>query len=712
MPLHVAFLWHMHQPDYVDPALGAALMPWVRLHATKGYLDMIWQVEQHPEFRCTFNLTPILIKQIRQLVDGEARDLWRDLAAVPASELTGPQKTGILEHFFKANWETMVKPHSRYWALLQQRGMRTPVTELARVAGQFSAQDYRDLQVWFNLAWFGYAADELYPQLRDLKQKGRGFTEDDKRVVLDCQQDVLRRLLGHYKAGAERGQIEISTTPFYHPILPLVYDSDFARRCMPGRALPPRFSHPEDARAHLAAAVAQHTEVFGAPPRGIWPSEGSVCPELVPILHDLGLEWFATDEEILWRSLGGQRNRNDLYQAYRVQQGGAEVSAVFRERSLSDFIGFTAARNAPDRAADFLLGHLEQIARHSGEDDPLCAIILDGENCWEHFTDGGRAFLDALYRRISRHDQLRPTGFHAYLQGHPPRRALSQLQTGSWINADFDIWIGDPEENRAWELLGKTRAFLQGKADRHEITEEQHRRALESIYAAEGSDWFWWYGGDFVTDNDLLFDQLFRSHLQNVYRICGVPVPDELQMRICRSEMHDQEYQPMAALISPQIDGAVTSFYEWTGAAVYETDKGMSAMARTTRPVEAVLFGTDSDTFYLRVNLRADVALTGKTGLRITVTEPQLTVVEIPQLRVGELDCYVLNITTAGCKAVLGQILEIAIPFRVLHWKPGVEAGFYLQLNRDGVVLERIPSAREIRFRIPDDRFVAENWQV
>jgi alpha-amylase/alpha-mannosidase (GH57 family) len=721
MSLSVAFLWHMHQPDYVDPARKAALMPWVRLHATKGYLDMIWQVEQHPEFRCTFNLTPVLIKQIRQLVAGEVRDLWLELAATPANDLTGPQQAGILEHFFKANWANMVRPHSRYWSLLQKRGTHAPVADLERIAGRFTAQDYRDLQVWFNLAWFGYAAGEIYPQLGELKQKGQGFTEEDKQVVLDCQREVLRSVLDRYQAAARRGQVELSTTPFYHPILPLIFDTDFARRCMPGRVFPPRFAHPDDARAHLVSALAQHAEVFGTPARGIWPAEGSVCPEMVPVLQELGIEWFATDEEVLWRSLRTSvPDRNELYQGYRAEFACASAGIAFRERSLSDFVGFTAARNEPDRAADYLIGHLEQISRHAGNDGALCAIILDGENAWENFPDGGRAFLDALYQRLSNHAELQPTVFQSHFQAHPPQRTLPALHTGSWINADFDIWICDPEENRAWELLGRTRDFLQRKINRGEITGGQYRQALDEIYAAEGSDWFWWYGSDFVTENDLLFDELFRAHLQGVYRICGVPVPDELQTRICRSEVAP-EFTPMTGLISPQIDGEITSYYEWSGAGMYEAGKATSAMYQAERVVDRIHFGADLHHFYLRLDF-SDIpsALNNETELRIAIVEPRPTTLTITQLNrpdgrngVGvALDGS--GSTTAGesVQVAVGRILELAVPLATLGWLPGDDAEFFVQVSHGNVALEQHPDAGLISFRVPDDQFLAENWTM
>jgi len=719
MPLNVALLWHMHQPSYVDPVRGVALMPWVRLHATKGYLDMIWMVEQVPGFRCTFNITPILIRQIDELATGNVRDLWHDLAATPADALTLDQQCAILEHFFKANPTNMIRPHARYWALLHKRGLRPAPGGYARIAGSFTTQDYRDLQAWFNLAWFGYAADRLYPEIATLKHKGVNFTEDDKQTIFAAQTDILKTVLGYYRVLAERGQIEITTTPFYHPILPLVYNTEFARRCMPGVQLPQQFSHPEDVRAQLLLARQLHTKTFGAPPRGLWPSEGSVCPELIPILQELGFEWFATDEEILWRSRtasdpGTPLDRDQLFQAYRVNFGDANVCAIFRERALSDFVGFTASRNTPAAAAAFMVEHFEHIAHSLQGREPLCAVVLDGENAWEHFPDGGAAFLQELYERIARHPNLRATTVHDYLAEQPPTATVPALHTGSWINANFQIWIGHPEDNRGWDLLGQTRAFLQSKIDHGGLTDDQRRCAFEEIYAAEGSDWFWWYGDDFVTDNDLIFDELFRTHLQNVYNICGAPIPAALKAHICRSEVVPETRQP-TDLIQPVIDGQVTSFYEWFSAGLYETGRAMGAMYQAELLIETIHFGFSTEQLFLRIDFRKNTELPANARLSIRFLQPQGATLVIPlaatatggQLSIGESPAEAIT------DVRYDKIVELAVSFSKFGWQPKQQVAFYVQLLTDNDIdLERHPEVGSIAVTLPGEQFEIENWRV
>jgi len=719
MPLNVALLWHMHQPSYVDSVRGVALMPWVRLHATKGYLDMIWMVEQVPEFHCTFNITPVLIQQIDELATGKVRDLWHELASTPADALTHNQKCAVLEHFFKANYDNMIRPHARYWALLHKRGLRPPVDGYARLAGNFTTEDYRDLQAWFNLTWFGYAGDRLYPEIAAFKRKGENFTEDDKQIIFAAQRDILKTILGYYRKLAERGQIEISTTPFYHPILPLVYNTEFAQRCMPDAQLPPQFSHPEDVRAQLMLAQQLHTKTFGAPPRGLWPSEGSVCPELIPVLQDLGFEWFATDEEILWRSLaalnpGISTDRDQLFQAHRVNFGDANVFGIFRERALSDFVGFTASRNTPETAAAFMVNHFERIAHNLQGREALCAVVLDGENAWEHFPDGGEAFLCELYEQIAKHSDLRATTIHDYLTNQPPTTAIPTLHTGSWINANFKIWIGHPEDNRGWELLGQTRAFLQSKINHGELTPDQQRRALDEIYAAEGSDWFWWYGDDFVTDNDLLFDELFRTHLQNVYNICGVQIPTSLNAHICRSEVVS-EIQPPTDLIQPVIDGQVTSFYEWTGAGVYEAGRAMGAMYQAERLIESIRFGFSLEELFLRIDFRKGIEIPSNVGLRVNFLQPQASVLDIPRLTSGVVTGQ-LSINGAPVDDIpdirYDKIVELAFPFAKLSWQPRQPAVFFIQLLTGDIDYERHPEVGAFSMVLPDEKFETENWRA
>ena len=290
--MKVVILWHMHQPYYVNPLTKKAMMPWVRLHAVKGYLDMIDLVTAKPDLRVTFNFTPVLVRQILELVNREVEDEWESLSRKPASDLTLHDRRQLLENFFKINWDTLVRPVPRYAELLAKRGANYTTADLDSIVRTFTDADFRDLQVLYNLQWCGFSVMKRFPALKQLKIKGRDFTEEDKKKVLDTHFEVLSLVLGEYREAAARGQIELTTTPYFHPIMPLVYDTHIARRCQPNSPLPSSFSAPDDVRAQLRLAQDLHQQVFGQRAKGLWPSEGSVAPEIVPLMVEAGFRIF------------------------------------------------------------------------------------------------------------------------------------------------------------------------------------------------------------------------------------------------------------------------------------------------------------------------------------------------------------------------------------------------------------------------------------
>ncbi len=713
---HVVFLWHMHQPYYVDPATQTATMPWVRLHCVKGYLDMISVIEDYPRVRLNFNLTPILVLQIRELIEGRVRDRWLDWSRRPAADLTAAEKFALLENFFKVQWDNLVKPFPRYWELLNKRGLTFYRDDVRRGLRYFTNQEFLDLQTWFNLAWCGYSAERLYPELTELKRRGRGFTEAEKNRVLDIHLEVMRLVLEKYRAAEDRGQVELTTTAFFHPILPLVYDSALAERSLSGRQFPPRFSWPQDAAAQLTLAVEQHAAVFGRPPRGFWPSEGSIAPELIPLMQRSGLEYFCSDEENLFNSLkrdpayrGREIDHLELFHGWRVRHDGASINAVFREKPLSDFIGFMAAKKGAAQAATHLLFHLRHIAEVVPGADAVVPLILDGENAWDTFLDGGEAFLRALYAGIERDpERLSSTTIEDYFRAHPPRRETTTLHTGSWIGSNFDIWIGEAEENRAWELLGQTRTWLQGRIDAGQLTPRQKAEALREIYAAEGSDWFWWYGPDFSTDNDPLFDDLFRAHLRAVYLACGATPPARLDRPISISG-REPDFTVPTAFISPSIRGDVGAFFDWIGAGVYQAEIIPDLAPHLRATLTRLAFGNDERALYFRLEL-------APRGPFAVVIEFDTLVKATIECQPGVAPCEVSlegapdSESISEPEAVLGRALEIAFPLPALRVEPGSPIAFHLRI--DGLHREFHPPHGSIQFTLIDRSAELENWIV
>jgi len=721
--MNVVLLWHMHQPYYVNPLTKKAMMPWVRLHTAKGYLDMIDLVAAQPEIRVNFNFTPVLVRQILELVNGEVQDEWENLSRKPAASLDDSDRRHLVENFFKINWETLVKPVPRYAELLAKRGSNYTLDKLDSIIRKFNEADFRDLQTLYNLQWCGFSAARRFPLLAELKAKGRDFTEEDKNAVLDIHRNILGLILGEYRAAAERGQIELTTTPFFHPIMPLVFDTHIARRCQPQSPLPSTFSAPEDVRAQLLLAQEQHERVFGHRARGLWPSEGSIAPEIIPLMVEAGFDYFCSDEGNLFRSLKNdaawnhhQVEHTELFQGWRIRAGDASIQALFRERPLSDFIGFDAARNETSRAVSHLIDHLKNIALVAPPDRGVTTLILDGENAWEAFPDSGEAFLTTFYRALTSTPELKISHIGNYFDAHPAQAETSSLHSGSWIRSDFDIWIGDPEENKAWEWLKETRHFLVERlAHEATISPETAAAAWWEIYAAEGSDWFWWYGPDFTIDTDFLFDELFRLHLQNVYRILGIDPPAHLDVPICLPSSELGYSQPLR-LLSPDLSGETERYFDWLGAGELDLTKQQTAMFQGDRIGHKLYFGFDTNAFYLRLDLsRHPEAFIARFLLphpaRITLRQPSPGHIET--LFESSHDGVLFTPAPAdGLLAHWGPSLILSVPRKLLRIEPGNQIAFFVQLLEGGLQRERHPERGAIELTVPTKDFESEQWYV
>jgi len=717
----VSLLWHQHQPYYREGPDGPYAMPWVRLHGIKDYYGMAWLAQQHPEVHVTFNLVPSLLVQLDDYASGQAEEKWLRLTAKPARELDEKESSFILNEFFNANWETMIRPHERYRELLLKRrfGRRTS----DEVLKEFTRQDLLDLQVWGTLSWF-------FPQLlwedevlRELVAKGRGFTEGDKAAMLAKQGQVLASVIPMYRELQDRGGVEISVSPFYHPILPLLCKMERAREGIPGLPMPrQRANMAEDARTQVARAVETYWVYFGRAPVGMWPSEGSVSPEVAALVGEAGIRWIATDEGILCRSLGCGLHRDydgllqewkTLYQPYRVPAGGAELAIIFRDRYLSDLIGFQYYHQPAERAAGDFAGRLAAIASQAGEEDALVSVILDGENAWEYYPDGGIHFIHALYNRLASTRHVRTVTVSEYLDTHPVRARLPRLFSGSWINSDFGVWIGHEEDRRGWELVARTRRFLVDRTEGRPASAE-FSQAWEELYIAEGSDWYWWYGDDRSSLNDAEFDRLFRLHLQSVYRLLGERPPEALDEPICRVAERVSYTEP-TAFMEAEISGTPSNFFEWVAAGVYRRDLDGGVMEKATPDrIQQVYFGFSDSELYLRVDGREmfveEMPPAGR--LVFCFTEPRDIELEIsdlcsprPTVRVGGQD-------SRGARAAARDILEVGCPFKELGCRPRDAARFHVRLLEDGNVVERAPRVGAIAFTVPTRDFEFEMWQV
>jgi alpha-amylase/alpha-mannosidase (GH57 family) len=602
----------MHQPYYKDPLRGEYILPWTYLHAVKDYYDMAAIVDEVPGARAVFNFVPSLLEQLEDYAAGRAVDPFLLHGRMNPSEMSDEERSFIITNFFAANPQRLIEPNPRYLELYKMAA-KEAVQKDERRSRQFRNQDILDLQVCFFLAWTGEAARRNFPELQRLVKKERNYSLEDKEILFDCQQNIVASIIPLYQKLHAEGKIELSVTPYFHPILPLLCDLKTASIAMPKVHLPATsFCHPEDARSQILSGIACFKRVFGFSPRGIWPSEGSVSDEALAIIADCGLEWAASDEGVLSASLGGLGIGHEaIYHPYKFRHDSKELQLFFRDHSLSDLIGFTYSQWDEQKAVADFINKLHSIASNV-QGAKVVSVMLDGENAWEYYPDNGYHFLKGLYSALAIDDRIHPTTCSKITET-ATGRVLHHIHPGSWINANFGIWIGHPEKNRAWELLIKTREAAVKSNPRAaellsgglcDLLAESDRIAADicrDIFAAQGSDWFWWYGDDHVSSHSDLFDLLFRRHLMNVYRLIGAEIPSELYEPIKKKIPAGFVREP-AGFISPHISGLVGDYFEWLAAGLYDLSKQGSTMHAAESPFRSFYYGFDHGSFYFRID--------------------------------------------------------------------------------------------------------------
>jgi alpha-amylase/alpha-mannosidase (GH57 family) len=575
-PIRFALLWHQHQPYY--RAGNKFIMPWVWLHATKDYLEMAQHLEAVPEMKATINLVPSLIKQIEEYLVGEAEDPLLTVLQKDCEKLTEDEKRYVLDNCFHANYDRMIARSPRFVDL-----HHAVHSDRVKAEKEFTPQDYRDLLVLYSLAWTGEFIREE-PDVKPLIVKDRNFTEEEKESLLAILRERVQSILHIHKSLAEKGLIELSTTPFYHPIMPLLCDTNTGAQSVPGLSLPlKRFREPEDAKLQLNLAREYFGKRFGGEPKGIWPSEGSLSEEVLQIMIEQGVKWTATDEAVLTRTLSESQGLDTKlpetnpsfakYLPFKYEREGKEIAVFFRDHALSDNIGFVyQSWKAEDAVKDFVK-HIKQIRKdlitHYGEEvlERACvSVILDGENCWEYYDKNGFEFLKQLYESLSSEAEIATCTMSGALNeiGNENLPRLQKLTPGSWINANFNIWIGHIEDNLAWDELHKVRCIVRDHEEWLGTLDENKRKAgqakfelaREELLIAEGSDWCWWYGDDHFSIQKDKFDELFRMHLRAIYVYLDKRVPDSLNESImARAEREIKKPNAKVETFRPVVTG-------------------------------------------------------------------------------------------------------------------------------------------------------------
>ncbi|MSR45768.1 MAG: hypothetical protein EXS13_01655 [Planctomycetes bacterium] len=683
--LSVAFLWHFHQPDYAHPEDGIAVLPWVRMHGVRGYTDMLGLLEEEPGARVTLNVTPVLLAQIERCVEtwGTPHEdrLLAQCRRLPCVLADGEQGS-LAALLFSAHRQQMIVPLPRYRELLERcepslkAGGRVPLDDA----------DLLDLVVLFHLAWSGWRLRRR-AEIAALIAKGRGFTCDDFARLLELHRAEIESLLPRLKQLAASGQVEISTTPDQHPILPLVCKLDSTEFPQSGGLEAPfLFEQPGDAADHVARAVERYRRLFGAPPRGMWPAEGAVSEAAIRELSRAGLAWAATDESILFASLAGaQTGRDELFRPHRVGAADAEVALFFRDHELSDRIGFLYQSWPAESAVRDLLRRLDELRSSTSLEEPVVSVILDGENPWESYAGAGEPFLRTLYRELAAHPRLRPVTMSdalAKAQRSQGVGRLARLAKGSWIGGNLDTWAGQREKLDGWRLLAQARALFAGKA-----LAELPERVAKSLRVLEGSDWYWWFGDDHFTAQRELFSELFHAHLRIVFRAAGhdpppLPAPD------ARREDLRPSREPLEQV---RVRGRAEDLFEWQSAGWFDFQAAGGSMTRARRVARRLLFGFERGALHLAVEREAPLV----KG-RLFFSEPRPRGFDsATDARPTELPWLRFELALADLGAAAGSTLRFRIELEtvdgeVLHW----------------------PAGRLARLRVPDREFAAARWYV
>jgi alpha-amylase/alpha-mannosidase (GH57 family) len=726
-PLDVVIVWHMHQPYYKDPLKNEYALPWTYLHCIKDYFDMPAIVEDTPGAKAVFNLVPSLIEQILDYAAGTAVDPFLLKGKAAPADLSQDDRIFLLENFFSANRHRMIEPSRRYLELLYMAGEGKPGSAVDRVK-HFSDQDLLDLQVWFFLAWTGEAARRRYPLFAELVAKGENFTAADKEMLFSTQQELLQAIIPLYKRLHEEGRIELSVTPYYHPILPLLCDIRTAQTAMPRVTLPTTgFRHPEDAFAQISRGIDYFRKIFGFLPKGMWPSEGSVSNETLGIITRCGISWVATDEEILAKSHDGGlgSNKERLYRPWRFTGSQGEIGVFFRDHQISDLVGFTYSQWDAGRAASDLCGRLNAIKARVGGEGRVVPIILDGENAWEYYPENAYDFLQGIYRVIAESTALNLTTCSEVLKHTRFDGRLHNIHPGSWINGNYGIWVGHPEENQAWDLVAKAReaavsgnpmaaAALESGAPSADVTSEMICR---SLYAAEGSDWFWWYGDDHFSPHSDRFDKLFRQHLVNVYRLLGQDTPRELLEPIKKKNPAGLIREP-AGFIDPDINGRISDYFEWLAAGLYDLTRQGSAMHSSDRMLQGFYYGYNRTSLFFRIDGVEDLSRLLKD---IDVLNLHLIFdreYRLPlQMRSDEgllqiKDNGIWTPTRSHCNWKIAKTCEVSIPLDAIRLVPKNKLFASVTLVRDNEEIGRWPADAPLMLYYEGPDIELDNWLI
>ncbi len=572
--MKLATIWHMHQPDYRDNS-GVMQMPWVFLHSIKDYFDMPWMMSRHDGIKATFNITPPLIEQIKLYFDEPCKnDYFLNLWYKKTDELDLNQREWMIKICKSAQFDTMVSPLPHFVDLYHKEAL--------------DDEEFFDLEILFILSWCGVYLKQNSKIVSSLIEKQKNYDFNDKVILLDELKEFIKGIFDYYKSLHAKGLISISTTPLNHPILPLLLDMNNALKANSSTNIPTLYEPlAEDANLQVSRAIDMFWDTFGFAPKGFWPAEGAVDQNSVRILKEHGIKWIATDEAILFKSIENS-DRKNLYYPYSYD----DVCIGFRDHGLSDLIGFTYRFWEADKASDDFTNALKNI--NDENNNATVFVILDGENAWEFYKNNGFDFFDSLYGKLALSPWCETVTMDEVCQ--LDKRKLPNLAPGSWINGEFNTWVGHSEKTKAWDLIFQTKRDY--KSYGNKLDANTKAEITKHFLSAECSDWFWWYGDDHYTDFGAEFDILFRSHLIDIYNLMQISPPSTLFKSVLEKKDIINFHIPPQSNISPIINGIHNSFFEWIGCGVIDETKIFSTMDKVKAPIRKIFYGQDRDFLY------------------------------------------------------------------------------------------------------------------
>ena len=706
-------------------------MPWARLHAVKDYLDMVLILEKYPKLKLNFDVVPALMDTVVDYTQGK-HDIHSELTVSDVYNMNQEEKSFVLNNFFSAKFETMIFRSENYKNLYQKRYSKDICN-----TEEFSPQEISDLMALFNLVWIDSVHYSRYPRIQELWNKQYNYTQEDRIEIINIHKQIMNEIIPTYKKYIHEGRIEMTTSAYYHSILPILIDLKASTKSShTTEGLPTTWGMLDDARAQIKKALDRVEEIMGIRPKGFWPPELCLGPKTLNILAKEGIEWTISDEGILSDSInfdfirdfkGNLTDPYHLLKVYEYQTKTEPINVIFRDRSIPNLINFEYAGLEAKMAANDLYDKIKVIQTKllvSPDDNHLLTIALDGENCWENYENDGNNFLNNIYSLIEKDETLDTVLITNYIREDKHKKVLNKIHSGSWIDQTFQYWIGESTKNKAWSYLKEAKdtfeAFVKENKNNPNID-----IAYRELMIAEGSDWFWWYGEPNNSGQDFVFDYMYRERLKNVYTAIGIEPPEHLNTSlITKIEM---PFKHPTRMITPRMDGLLESYDDWYHAGNISMLDG--PVFRENKNVEKIHFGCDSNNVYFRLHVnknssdtsfidrinqfyiyirnatnvanRAYIRLISKTDNPYPILrekfehELTLTLVKDTLYPPRFTSCLHPNMWTLanpeGINIIYKDVIDVAIPFDLLGVKKGETVEFFMANTDSGVKNTHIP---------------------